>query len=263
MICVGMEGKIVKKGFAIMAENIPLKIEYTPSSNFDDRTLPISMLVLHYTGMESGAAALERLTDPEAKVSSHYVVEEDGRIFQLVDEEKRAWHAGVSEWQGQTNINSASVGIEIVNGGHDFGLPEFPDVQINAVIALSKDIMTRHHILPKNVLGHSDIAPKRKQDPGEKFPWQGLAAAGIGYWPENIDTDRRVLFEPGLRDRGVAIVQRGLAHIGYGLQVTGVMDDHTVLVIAALQRRYRPEQVDGLVDIETMSIIRWLTENLG
>ena len=240
-----------------------MKITQLDSPNFDERTLPISYLILHYTGMESGAAAIKRLCDPTAKVSAHYAVEDDGQIFQLVNEEKRAWHAGVSEWQGESNINSASIGIEIVNGGHDFlgqdgQLPPFPDVQINALIALCKDIMSRHATL--TVLGHSDIAPARKIDPGEHFPWQGLAAAGIGYWPEINAQDSRILFEPGSRDRGVAIVQRGLAHIGYGARVTGVMDDNTVQIIQALQRRYRVQKIDGIVDVETMELIKALAE---
>ena len=241
-----------------------MKITQTPSPNFDDRTLPISLLVLHYTGMATGEAALERMCDRDAKVSAHYMVEEDGRIFQLVDEDKRAWHAGLSEWQGETNINSNSIGIEIVNGGHDHpnadgSLPSFPDVQINAVIALSKDIMKRHGDL--TVLGHSDIAPARKIDPGENFPWQGLAAAGLGYWPNIQTDDRRILFELGTRDRGVAILQSGLAHIGYGARVSGVMDEETKLIIEAVQRRYRPEQIDGVVDIQTMDVIKSLVEN--
>jgi len=240
-----------------------LKIIQKPSPNFDDRTLPISLLVLHYTGMETGEAALNRMTDADAKVSAHYMIEEDGRIFQLVAEDKRAWHAGLSEWQGETNINSNSIGIEIVNGGHDHpnkdgSLQDFPDVQINAVIALSKDIMKRHGEL--TVLGHSDIAPARKIDPGENFPWQGLAAAGLGFWPDVKTDDRRILFEVGSRDRGVAIVQRGLAHIGYGARVTGVMDEETRLIIEALQRRYRPDQIDGIIDIQTMEVIKTLAE---
>ena len=240
-----------------------MKITQTPSPNFDDRTLPISLLILHYTGMATGEAALERMRDADAKVSAHYMVEEDGRIFQLVDEEKRAWHAGVSEWQGETNINSNSVGIEIVNGGHDYpnadgSLPSFPDVQINAVIALSKDIMKRHGDL--TVLGHSDIAPARKIDPGENFPWQGLAAAGLGYWPDMQTDDRRILFEAGTRDRGVAILQSGLAHIGYGARVSGVMDEETKLIVEAIQRRYRTGKIDGVVDIQTMEIVKALVE---
>ena len=245
-------------------KNAPLKITQAPSPNFDERTLPISLLILHYTGMETGEAALKRMCNPEAKVSAHYMVEEDGRIFQLVDEGKRAWHAGVSEWQGETNINSNSIGIEIVNGGHDFpnedgSLPPYPDTQIIAVIALCKDIESRHGRL--TLLGHSDIAPMRKIDPGEHFPWSGLAAAGLGYWPEVQSDDKRILFEPASRDRGVAILQRGLAHIGYGARVSGVMDELTVKIVEALQRRYRPDQVDGRVDIQTMDIVKALTEN--
>lgn len=238
----------------------PLNITSAPSPNFDNRTLPISLLVLHYTGMESGPAALARMQDPEAKVSAHYMVEEDGTIYRLVDEDKRAWHAGVSSWSGETNINSNSIGIEIVNGGHDFGLPDFPDVQIMAVIALSKDIIIRNKIKPRNVVGHSDIAPERKNDPGEKFPWQGLAAAGIGEFPQNVTDDRRVLFAAGDRDRGVAIAQSGLAHIGYGAHVTGIMDPLTVKIVEALQRRYRADFVSGSIDIQTMDIIRTLSE---
>ena len=240
-----------------------MKITQSPSPNFDERTLPISLLILHYTGMATGEAALERMCDADAKVSAHYMVEEDGRIFQLVDEDKRAWHAGVSEWQGETNINSNSIGIEIVNGGHDHpnadgSLPSFPDVQINAVIVLAKDILKRHG--PLTVLGHSDIAPARKIDPGENFPWQGLAAAGLGFWPSTQTDDRRILFEAGTRDRGVAILQSGLAHIGYGARVSGVMDEETKLIIEAIQRRYRPDQIDGVVDIETMDIVKGLVE---
>jgi len=243
-----------------------LNITRLDSPNFDERTLPISLLVLHYTGMENGAVALERLCDPNAKVSAHYVVEEDGQIFQLVDEDKRAWHAGVSEWQGEININSASIGIEIVNGGHDFPdaegkLPAFPDAQINALIPLCKDILSRHG--PLSILAHSDIAPARKMDPGEHFPWHGLATEGIGVWPDVKTQDTRILFETGSRDRGIAIVQRGLAHIGYGARVTGVMDIQTVEIVQAVQRRYRPKKIDGVVDVETMDIIKTLAEHIS
>ncbi len=235
------------------------------SPNFDARTLEISLLILHYTGMENGEVALSRMTDADAKVSAHYMVETDGRVFQLVDENKRAWHAGVSEWAGETNINSNSIGIEIVNGGHNVplpngDLPSYPDVQINAVIALSKDIMTRHSIGPFSVLGHSDIAPARKIDPGEHFPWAGLAAAGIGHWPQHITDDTRIVFERGDRDRGVSAVQSGLAHIGYGARVSGVMDEETVKIIEAVQRRYRPTRIDGVVDMQTMDIVKGLVE---
>lgn len=240
--------------------SMALSVTRAPSPNFDARTLPVSLIVLHYTGMESAETALTRMQDPEAKVSAHYMIDEAGKIFKLVDEQNRAWHAGVSSWHGETNINSNSIGIEIVNGGHDYGLPDYPDVQILAVIALCKDIMKRHDIAAKNVIGHSDIAPGRKQDPGEHFPWSGLAAAGIGLWPQTGESDRRVLFDTGERGRGVAIAQSGLAYIGYGAQVTGIMDSVTTDSVEAFQRRYRPDQIDGRIDIQTMAILKSLCE---
>lgn len=232
-----------------------MKIKPVASPNFDDRKLPISILVLHYTGMENGKVARERLCDPEAKVSAHYLVEEDGEIFQLVDEGNRAWHAGVSSWNGIADINSASIGIEIVNGGHDFGLPSFPDVQIGAVLWLSRQIVERHNISARNVVGHSDIAPGRKIDPGEKFPWHLLATENIGFWPRNITADQRLLFESGDRDRGIAAAQMGLAEWGYGAEVTGVMDEKTIAIIEAFQRRFRSAKVDGKIDVQTLDII--------
>ena len=238
-----------------------MKVKPAPSPNFDDRKLPISCLVLHYTGMETGKAALERLCDPDAKVSAHYLVEEDGGIFQMVDESNRAWHAGVSSWRGITDMNSASIGIEIVNGGHDYGLPDFPEVQIGALLWLCSEILGRHDILSENIVGHSDIAPARKEDPGEKFPWALLAAEGIGVWPKDLSDDQRILFEPGDRDRGISIAQSGLAHIGYEASVSGIMDADTVFVIKALQRRYRPEKVDGNIDMQTFDVIRALTQS--
>ncbi|GLQ19842.1 N-acetylmuramoyl-L-alanine amidase [Algimonas porphyrae] len=233
-----------------------------PSPNHDERTLPISMLVLHYTGMETGAAALERLTESAAKVSAHYLVEEDGRVFQLVEDDRRAWHAGVSAWNGISNVNSASIGIEIVNGGHDYGLPAYPDVQINALIPLCKRLIRRFDIRPQNIVGHSDIAPDRKDDPGERFPWAGLAAAGIGLWPGEGNGDRRILFGPDDRDRGVALLQRGLAGIGYCIEIDGVMSPLSVNVVQAFQRRYRPDQIDGHVDMETFDLVGRLAQQL-
>jgi len=226
-----------------------------PSPNQNNRQLPVSMLVLHYTGMESGTAALDRMRDEQAQVSAHYMIEEDGRVFRLVDEEKRAWHAGVSEWNGITDVNSASIGIEIVNGGHDYGLPDFPDVQINALIPLVKRIIAAHMIAPRNIVGHSDIAPERKNDPGENFPWSGLAAAGIGLWPGEGNGDHRALFEAGDRDRGVTLIQRGLAGLGYGIALDGVMTDRTLSVVRAFQRRFRANKVDGIVDMETLDLV--------
>jgi len=232
----------------------------TPSPNHDERTLPISLVVLHYTGMETGADALARMRDKDAKVSAHYMAEEDGRVYKLVDENRRAWHAGVSAWSGETNINSASIGIEIVNGGHDFGLPAFPDAQIKAVIKLCQDIKARHGLSDYAFVGHSDIAPARKQDPGEKFPWDVLADNNVGIWPDIKTGDRRMLFAKNDRGRGVSAVQSGLAYLGYDIEVSGVMDDKTVLVCAAFQRRYRPAKIDGQIDVQMMEILKLLAE---
>jgi N-acetylmuramoyl-L-alanine amidase len=161
-----------------------MKIIQHPSPNFNDREgHAVDMLVLHYTGMKSGLNAIDRMCDTTAEVSAHYMIEEDGRIFQLVDESMRAWHAGKSYWRGHTNINQRSIGIELVNPGHEFGYRDFPEVQMQSVIWLCKEILVRHDIPARNVVGHSDVAPVRKDDPGERFPWQRLAGEGIGLWP--------------------------------------------------------------------------------
>jgi len=233
------------------------------SPNFNERKFPITMLILHYTGMENGAAAKARLCDPAAEVSAHWLVHEDGTTENLVSEEKRAWHAGRGSWNGIVDVNSSSVGVEIVNGGHnvplaDGSLPPYPDAQILAVIKLAKEIIARHDIQPRNILGHSDIAPERKEDPGEHFPWSGLAAAGVGIWPGDLPEDDRTLFEAGDRDRGISIVQRGLADLGYGASVTGCLDDPTQAIIRALQRRYRPSKIDGIIDMQVMEILKRL-----
>ncbi len=215
-----------------------------PSPNHNERRgagLP-DAIVLHYTGMTSGDAALARLCDPAAEVSSHYVVEEDGTVVQLVPEMRRAWHAGRGSWAGEADCNSASIGIEIVNGGHDFGLPPYPDIQIDAVIALCRDIMERHGIAPSRILAHSDIAPARKQDPGELFPWRRLAAAGVGLWVPPSD-------DPSLLDPETTLAfQRELARFGYAVPPTGLLDEDPRLVVMAFQRRFRPSRIDGVVD---------------
>jgi len=236
-----------------------IKPEYL-SPNQDARKLPITMLVLHYTGMESKQAALERLLDPVAKVSAHYLVDEAGKVTQMVDEGRRAWHAGVGFWNGVTDVNSASVGIEIVNGGHDFDLPEFPKPQITGVIKLCRKIVRAYNIADHNIVGHSDIAPARKTDPGEKFPWKEMAKRGVGYWPTGIKTDHRVLFDQGTSDRAISILQRGLAYIGYEVEVNGRLDEKTADVIRAFQRRYRPELINGIVDIQTIELITNLAD---
>jgi N-acetylmuramoyl-L-alanine amidase len=247
-----------------------------PSPNFDARTRPIDLVVLHYTGMQDAETALARLTDPEPiagrypgpwqapdviadaplpRVSAHYVVDEAGQIYTLVPEEHRAWHAGASSWEGEGDVNARSIGIEIVNGGHDFGLPEFPEAQIEAVIALLKDIFLRWpHLTPACVVAHSDIAPERKLDPGEKFPWKRLADAGVSIWPKPIAFHT----EPG-EDR-VGRVQQQLVAIGYGVEMTGVMDAPTRAALRAFQRRFRPSNVDGLIDEETQMLVAALAQ---
>ncbi|WP_337188717.1 N-acetylmuramoyl-L-alanine amidase [Phenylobacterium sp.] len=221
-----------------------------PSPNFDARTAPPSVLVLHYTGMQSGEAAIARLRDPAAKVSSHYVVEEDGRIFRLVPEERRAWHAGVSYWRGRRNLNGESIGIEIVNPGHEWGYRPFPEAQVAAVIDLVADIRTRWTIEDRDIVGHSDVAPARKDDPGELFPWKRLAEAGHGLWAEAPPAPGAPI---GAGEEGAAVfaLQAGLTRLGYDLPPSGAFDADTATVLRAFQRHWRPERVDGIADGET------------
>jgi N-acetylmuramoyl-L-alanine amidase len=221
-----------------------------PSPNFNPRSAPPDILLLHYTGMRTGQEAVDRLRDPEARVSSHYVVEEDGRVFRLVPEERRAWHAGVSFWRGQRDVNGASIGIEIVNPGHEFGYRPFPEAQVAAVIELVGDIRTRWTIDDGNIVGHSDVAPDRKQDPGELFPWKRLAQAGHGLWAEVPPAPGAPLGE-GEQGPGVFALQAGFTRLGYDCAPSGTYDAHTATVVAAFQRHWRPERVDGLADGET------------
>jgi N-acetylmuramoyl-L-alanine amidase len=218
------------------------------SPNFDDRPVGVDIdtIVYHYTGMRSAEEALERLCNQEAKVSAHYVVLEDGEIIQLVDESKRAWHAGVSSWRGRQHVNNFSIGIEIVNPGHEFGYEEFPITQIESVVRLSHEIFERNPIENLNVVGHSDIAPSRKNDPGELFPWRVLAEEGIGIWPdippEFDDTENEIDVE---FENDINLLQTKLIAFGYGLEETGVMDVTTKFVIKAFQRRFTPYSING------------------
>ena len=227
----------------------------SPNVNPRPEGASINLVILHYTGMEDGPSAIKRLRDPEARVSCHYVIEEDGRVFRLAEERMRAWHAGVSFWGGITDINSHSVGIEIVNGGHDFGLPDYPPAQIAALIDLLSDILDRRKLHPVRVIGHSDVAPARKDDPGEKFPWTQLHAAGVAIAPKIEEQSRHVLYAPGVEDAGVAGVQQALAAIGYGVTVTGVLDEATQGVVRAFQRRFRQDRIDGALDLQTLALI--------
>lgn len=229
-----------------------------PSPNHDERMRPVDMILLHYTGMESAQAALDRLRDPEAKVSCHYFIEEDGKIIQLVPEARRAWHAGISSWQGVDDINSSSIGIEIVNPGHDFGYPDFPKVQIVAVIALCHDIIARQKISPARVLAHSDVAPSRKNDPGEKFPWDELAAAGIGLWVDPTEVVPGPELDPGDRGEVISHLQATLAQFGYAVSPTGEYDKATTDAVTAFQRHFRPARVDGYADHSTTETLKRL-----
>ncbi|MEM1133723.1 MAG: N-acetylmuramoyl-L-alanine amidase [Pseudomonadota bacterium] len=217
-----------------------LKTIGTPSPNFDERTLPISMVVLHYTGMEDGPSAINWLANPASKVSSHYVVEEDGQLIAMVDEEKRAWHAGRAFWRGITNVNSASIGIEIVNPGHEFGYRPFPETQMQTVTDLVADIVQRHHIKPINVVGHSDVAPERKEDPGELFDWDRLARLKLAVPKPNTR-----LVDPYWSDGAFLLA---LERFGYSIA-------DGPAAVRAFQRRFRQDNVDGIIDGECRALL--------
>jgi N-acetylmuramoyl-L-alanine amidase len=217
-----------------------MRIVERPSPNHDARPdgAAIDILVLHYTGMRTAEEALARLCDPEAKVSAHYTIAQDGRVYRHVPEERRAWHAGLSWWAGERNVNARSIGIELVNPGHEFGYELFPKAQISALIDLANGILARHPIPPSRVVGHSDVAPARKMDPGELFPWPQLAEFGIGLWPE---------FSPFARVDCTS--REAFARLGYGLAPD--MDVPFEAVVTAFQRHWRPSQIDGVLDDET------------
>jgi N-acetylmuramoyl-L-alanine amidase len=240
--------------------------EVCPSPNHGERVgnKRPDMIILHYTGMPDARGALERLCSPGSEVSAHYFVFEDGKIAQLVPENRRAWHAGVSFWAGETDINSRSIGIEIVNPGHDYGYPDFPKRQIAAVTALCRGIQTRNTIAPARVLAHSDVAPSRKQDPGEKFPWSILWDSGVGHWvnPAKIVDGGPVL---ALGDRGDAVtaMQETFSKYGYGITANGTYDSATHDVVKAFQRHFRPERVDGIADGSTRATLLELLAQRG
>jgi len=229
---------------------IPLVPIPSASPNHDSRNgQAVDILLLHYTGMASGAAALARLRDPAAKVSAHYLIEEDGRVFALVAEDRRAWHAGIAQWAGARDVNARSIGIELVNPGHEFGYRAFPEAQMASLVALGREILARHPIPAGRVLGHSDVAPARKEDPGELFDWRQLAGEGIGLWPEPDPAPRP--------ERSLAEVQALLARYGYALEASGRDDEATRLVLTAFQRHFHPEAIgtgrEGRADPESVA----------
>lgn len=218
----------------------PAKPHWRPSPNFGERKLPISMLVLHYTGMESGQAAIDWLCNTESGVSAHYLVDEDGSILHMVREEDRAHHAGVSQWRDIHDVNSASIGIEMVNPGHEWGYRPFPQAQMDAVIPLVAELTRTYAIRPRNVVGHSDIAPERKEDPGELFEWATLARLGLA-----VPRPTRDLMDPLWGDAAFLLA---LSRYGYGIE-------NGPAAVRAFQRRFRPEHIDGIVDGECRAIL--------
>ena len=231
--------------------NFDLRDAASPNHDARPDDIPIDTLVLHYTGMTSPREALARLRDPDAKVSSHYMVDMDGIVWRLVPETRRAWHAGASFWRGRTSLNDCSIGIEIANRGHSHGYPDFPVLQMAVVCDLCLDILSRHPISSNTVVGHSDISSDRKDDPGEKFDWRGLAQAGVGLWPDGtpdlgiggIEREARVL-----RD-----VRAALAVVGYRVAPEGGLDPALSQVLRAFQRHWRPETVNGQADVGTIA----------
>jgi N-acetylmuramoyl-L-alanine amidase len=243
----------------------PLVARFVASPNHGERrgySRP-NCLILHYTGMPTGEAALKTLTDPASGVSAHYLIWEDGLIDQLVSESDRAWHAGKAWWKGESDLNSASIGVEIVNPGHDGGSPPFPERQIAATIALARDVCTRWEIAPERVLAHSDIAPMRKQDPGEAFPWERLWREGVGRWTEPAPLSGGALFAHEEEGPPVRALQAMLALYGYGVEITGVYDRQTRQAVAAFQRHFRPKRVDGEADASTVATLKALIEGIG
>lgn len=241
-----------------------VKARVHPSPNHGERPqgVPIDTVVLHYTGMQDAESALRRLCDPRAEVSAHYLVYEDGSILQCVPEARRAWHAGKSFWKGETDLNSRSIGIEIVNPGHEFGYRPFPAVQIDAVCELTADISKRHGIQPWRVLAHSDVAPDRKEDPGELFPWDVLAGRGIGHYVAPAAMTSGLFMQEGEEGQPVEAIQSMLAIYGYDVPISGVFDRRTRDAVTAFQRHFRQEKVDGVVDRSTLETLHHLLSTL-
>jgi N-acetylmuramoyl-L-alanine amidase len=240
--------------------------EVLPSPNHGERQdqRQPDMILLHYTGMLDADAALARLTDKGSEVSAHYFVYEDGRIVQLVEERRRAWHAGAAFWAGEVDINSCSIGIEIANPGHEYGYPDFPVRQIAAVTTLCRSILTRFAIPPLRVLAHSDVAPARKQDPGEKFPWRTLHDSGVGHWVRPAPySERAAILALGDRGAAVSALQAALAEYGYGVEANGEYDVPTSQVVTAFQRHFRPSRVDGIADASTCETLHDLLARRG
>lgn len=245
-----------------MKPDTAVACDWREAANFDERAHRVELLVLHYTGMQSEDGALDWLCRADSKVSCHYFVFTDGRVVQSVPEQKRAWHAGVSSWRGLGDLNSRSIGIEIANPGHEFGYVRFPERQIRAVIALCRDIVSRNGIAARDVVAHSDIAPMRKQDPGELFPWRRLARTGVGQWVSPSRAVEGQTLRQGDRGEAVLELQRQLSAYGYGVEHSGEIDRQTIAAVAAFQRHFRQWKVDGDVDPSTRKTLERLLNSL-
>ena len=246
----------------MIGTSLPKQTQLSPNINERQGGKPVSILLLHYTGMESAEKACDWLCNQESKVSCHYLVNEQGGLVQMVDESKRAWHAGVSSWLGNTDINSSSIGIEIQNKGHTQGYHDFPEKQMRAVAALSKDIIARNKIEPRNVLAHSDVAPGRKVDPGEKFNWQFLHSQGVGHWVKPEAISGGGFLQEGDTGDPVLALQSMLKFYGYQVDASGTFDKRTRIVIEAFQRHFRQERVDGIADASTVATLHGLLREL-
>lgn len=235
-----------------------------PSPNIESRQdgKTVRILLLHYTGMDDAERACAWLCNPDSKVSCHYLIDAQGRITQMVDEDLRAWHAGRAMWKGEHDINSCSIGIEIHNPGHDNGYIDFPPAQMAAVTALGLDIVARHKIAPEHVLGHSDVAPRRKIDPGERFDWKRLHEQGLGHWVPPHPIGGGQFFQLGDSGDAVEALQAMLALYGYGIEITGEFDADTQIVVSAFQRHFRTARVDGIADRSTIETLRRLIDAL-
>jgi len=230
-----------------------------PSPNTDARAAGVDILLMHYTGMTSAEAAIDRLCDPVFRVSAHYVVDERGGIHQLAEESARCWHAGISEWRGVADVNSRSIGIEIANPGHEHGYRAFPEAQMLSVIALARGVLARWPIPPRNVIGHSDVAPARKEDPGALFDWARLAREGVGLWPFGVAPEPGFV-ALGRGDSGVEVAraQADLNAYGWPCPRTGRFDAATEKVVIAFQRHFRQSPLDGRFDAACRARLDWL-----
>ena len=237
---------------------LPRRVKESPNIGPRKSGRRPSILLLHYTGMKEASNAIDWLCDPRSKVSCHYLIDIGGRITQMVDENMRAWHSGQSSWKGEHDINSCSIGIEIQNEGHVYTYPDFPSEQMDAVIALSKDIVTRWEMRPEHVLAHSDVAPHRKIDPGEKFDWRRLHREGVGHWVKPSPISDGTILQAGDEGEPVSALQSMLALYGYGVEISGAFNEETSAVLRAFQRHFRPAHIDGTADQSTVDTLRRL-----